>query len=95
MRVVVVPTATPTKLVSAGGWTQFCDIYNDSDTPMRIVYDGTDPATLSVAAGSEVGVNLAPGGVVSLGASVASWLSKDVYALQASGDNKRVQIQEH
>jgi hypothetical protein len=97
MRVVSVPSAnTPTLVVTAREWTQFCDIYNDSDTSMRICYDGSDGTGLvATPAGSEVGVELKPAGVLSLASIFASQQSKNVYAVHAAASPKRVQVQEY
>lgn len=92
--ITVVKGTTPTLLVAAKSWTVLCDIYNDSDTDMRVVYDGTvATALVATPAGSEVGVKLAAGGVLELSKICVPELSKDVYAVHAADADKRAQIQ--
>ena len=95
MKVVTVANgATPTKIVAAGEWQRYCDIYNDSDTTIRIVYDGTASSSLSATPGAEVGVALLPGGVIQLGGQFNPLFSNDVYGVHAAVSGKRIQIQE-
>jgi hypothetical protein len=89
----VLTGATPTLIVAANSWNGVCDIYNDSDTDMRICYDGSNPAGLVATPGAEVGFKLAAGGIFSLAQMCVPQLSKAVYALHNAGVSKTVQVQ--
>ena len=92
--VSILTGTTPTLVVAANSWSGVCDIYNDSDTDMRICYDGSDPAGLVAApAGSEVGFKLASGSIFSLAQLCVPQLSKAVYAVHAALTSKTVQVQ--
>ena len=89
----VLTGATPTLIVAAKSWSGVCDIYNDSDTDMRICYDGSDPSGLVATPGSEVGFKLAAGGIFSLAQLCVPQLSKAVYAVHAALTSKTIQVQ--
>ena len=90
MNAVSIPSgSTPTLILAAGSASRQCDIINDSDTTIRLCYDGSDQSALSTTPGAEVGYPLFPGATLSLSQTIA----KAVYGVHAAGVAKRVQIQ--